>query len=94
VQELQIIMLVNHLTKNHGVDISNQRCRQFTTKYFEEFEFIYVMDKSNYANLIQLATSKKEKQKVKLILIELHPNENIEVPDSYYGVNDSFENVF
>lgn len=52
------------------------------------------MDKSNYENVIQLATSDADKQKVKLILNESHPNKNLEVPDPYYGGDDGFEKVF
>jgi protein-tyrosine phosphatase len=82
------------VAKKHGIDITKQRCKHFTKKHFEEFDYIYVMDKSNYENVIQLATSDADKQKVKLILNELHPNEDIEVPDPYYGGDDGFENVF
>ena len=82
------------VAKNHGIDITNQRCKHFTSKHFEEFDAIYVMDKSNYENVIKLASSEKDKQKVKLILNELHPNQDLEVPDPYYGGDDGFENVY
>lgn len=82
------------VAQKHGIDISKQRCNHFTSKYFEEFDYIYVMDKSNYENVIQLAPSEETKQKVKLILNESHPNQNLEVPDPYYGGDDGFENVF
>ncbi len=82
------------VAKNHGIDITKQRCKHFTKKHFEQFDYIYVMDKSNYENVIQLATSDTDKQKVKLILNESHPNQNLEVPDPYYGGDDGFEKVF
>lgn len=82
------------VAKKHGIDISNQRCKHFTKNYFEEFDFIYVMDNSNYENVIKLAKSEKDRQKVKLILNESHPNQNLEVPDPYYGGEDGFENVY
>jgi len=82
------------VAKKYGIDISQQRCRAFTSKDFETFDYIYVMDKSNYANIIQLAPSEKSKQKVKLILNELHPNQDLEVPDPYFGGEDGFEQVF
>ena len=80
--------------KKHGIDISKQRCKHFTHKHFEEFDYIYVMDQSNYENVIKLAPTEKAKQKVKLILNESKPNLNLEVPDPYYGGDDGFENVF
>lgn len=82
------------VAKKHGIDISNQRCKHFTSKHFKEFDYIYVMDKSNYENVIKLATSENDKQKVKLILNESYPNQDLEVPDPYYGGNDGFEDVF
>lgn len=82
------------VAKKHGIDISNQRCKHFTSKHFDEFDYIYVMDKSNYENVIKLAPNVSAKQKVKLILNELTPNENLEVPDPYYGGDDGFEDVF
>ena len=38
--------------------------------------------------------NKKAKAKVNLILNELFPDENKEVPDPYYGEEDGFENVY
>jgi len=52
------------------------------------------MDLSNYKNILQLAPNEEAKVKVKLILNELFPNENIEVPDPYYGGEEGFENVY
>ena len=80
--------------KNRGLDITNQRARQFKVSDFDTFDLIYVMDNSNYKNVIALAPNEKAKSKVKLILNEIFPNENIDVPDPYYGGDDGFENVF
>lgn len=80
--------------KKHGIDITNQRARQFKLTDFEDFDYIYAMDISNYKNILSLAPSEMAKSKVKLILNELFPNKNIEVPDPYYGGQDGFEEVF
>jgi len=80
--------------RKHGIDITNQRSRQFKKSDFENFDIIYAMDKSNYNNIIHLANTTEEKQKVKLILNESHPNQNLEVPDPYYGGDSGFDNVY
>ena len=80
--------------KNRGLDITNQRARQFKVSDFDTFDYIYVMDNSNYKDVLSLAPNEKAKSKVKLILNEIFPNENIDVPDPYYGGDDGFENVF
>lgn len=80
--------------KKRGLDITNQRARQFKVSDFDAFDYIYVMDNSNYKNVIALAPTEEAKSKVKLILNEIFPNENVDVPDPYYGGDDGFENVF
>jgi protein-tyrosine phosphatase len=80
--------------KNRGLDITSQRARQFKISDFDTFDYIYVMDNSNYKDVIALAPNDEAKSKVKLILNELFPNENVDVPDPYYGGQDGFENVF
>lgn len=77
----------------YGLDINSQRCRQFTTIDFDEFDIIYVMDKSNYDNVIAKARNAADSSKVKLLLNESDTNE-IEVPDPYYDSENGFENVY
>ncbi|GAA0719272.1 low molecular weight protein-tyrosine-phosphatase [Aquimarina litoralis] len=80
--------------RNHGIDIGNQRAAQFTVSDFDLYDIIYAMDNSNYQNIIKLSRHSSDRKKVKLILNELHPNENLDVPDPYYGGDQGFENVF
>lgn len=77
-----------------GINIDDLRARQFTTGDFEEFDLIFAMDQSNYRNIVKLAKSEVEKSKVHLLLNELHPNQNMEVPDPYYGGDQGFKNVY
>jgi protein-tyrosine phosphatase len=71
--------------KIHEIDISKQKARQFSVKDFDTFDVIYAMDVSNYNNINTLAINQDQKNKVKLILNEMHPNSNASVPDPYYG---------
>ncbi|MEM6866256.1 MAG: low molecular weight protein-tyrosine-phosphatase, partial [Bacteroidota bacterium] len=81
------------VARSHGLDISNQRCRRFSPLDFERFDYIYVMDQKNLSDLLDLATSPEDAQKVQLLLDVLGTNSE-EVPDPYYGGADSFEKVF
>ena len=63
-------------------------------KDFDNFDLIYVMDQSNYENVIALARNENDKAKVKLILNEVFPNEDLDVPDPYYGGEFGFKNVY
>lgn len=80
--------------KKFGIDISQQKCRQLSKSDFETFDYIYVMDTSNYKNVIAIAPNEASKQKVKLILNEVDSTSNLEVPDPYYGEMEDFEHVF
>ena len=78
----------------HGIDITNQKARQFSVKDFEKFDLIYVMDQSNYENVIALARNEDDKSKVKMILNEVFPEEDLDVPDPYTGGDFGFKNVY
>jgi len=82
------------VAKKFGIDISNQRGRQFSAADFEDFDHIFVMDVSNKENVLQLAKTDTHRQKVQLILDYIFPNENVDVPDPYYGGEHGFENVY
>lgn len=81
------------VARQYGLDISSQRCRKFSSIDFLEFDHIYVMDKSNYSNVMQLATTEEDRAKVKLLLEEIEID-IAEVPDPYYGGADGFEKVY
>lgn len=82
------------VAKKYGLDISHLKGRQFSELDFDAFDFIYVMDESNFENVINLARNDEDKAKVKLILNEVYPNQNYSVPDPYFGGDEGFENVF
>ncbi len=80
--------------KNRGTDLSFLRARKFSKSDFQDFDHIFVMDKSNFQDVLSLANSEEEKSKVKMILNEVQENENLEVPDPYYGGQAGFEHVY
>ena len=82
------------IAHKNGLDISHQRGRQFRTEDFKDFDYIYVMDGSNYNDVLSLAKNDEEKNKVKLILNELFPGENVDVPDPYFGLQNGFASVY
>lgn len=80
--------------RKHGVDVSHLKGRQFTVADFDAFDKIFVMDASNYSDVIALARNEADKNKVEMILNRLHPGSNMPVPDPYFGGEQGFENVF
>ncbi|CAL2055134.1 low molecular weight protein-tyrosine-phosphatase [Tenacibaculum sp. 190524A05c] len=77
-----------------GIDITDQRSRKFVVEDFDNFDLIYAMDQSNFNNILDLAKNSEDESKVKMILNESNPNQNLNVPDPYYGGDQGFENVY
>jgi protein-tyrosine phosphatase len=73
--------------QEHGIDISQQVCRQFNVNDFDDFDQIFVMDSNNFSDIIALARNEEDIKKVKLLL-----GDKI-VPDPYYD-DKQFEPVF
>lgn len=82
------------VAQKNGLDISHQTCRRFTVNDFNEFDFIYAMDFSNYQNILDLARTDADRNKVQMILNEIYPNSNRSVPDPYYGGESGFDDVY
>lgn len=79
--------------RQHGIDITDQRARQFQPLDFERFDRIFVMDTQNRRDVLRLASKTEDHEKVGLILNEIYPGEDRSVPDPYYD-DDGFEEVF
>ena len=80
--------------KNRGTDISFLKARQFTAADFEQFDVIFAMDKNNKRDILSLAKTNADKQKVHLLLSEISDQEEANVPDPYYGTSKDFEHVY
>ena len=82
------------IANKYGIDLTSQRARQFSINDFDEFDKIYAMDSSNYANIISLARDERDRNKVDVILNESNPKSFQSVPDPYYGGENGFQNVY
>lgn len=80
--------------RNHQNDISQLRGRQFQISDFDKFDIIFTMDKDNYHDILSLARTTEDKNKVDMILNTLYPGENIPVPDPYYGILEDYEDNY
>ena len=77
----------------HGIDITDQRAQQFNAQHLDEFDLIFAMDSSNYQNILKLATTPEQKNKVHLMMNMADAGKNQGVPDPYWN-DDGFEQVF
>ena len=82
--------------------VSSQRGVQLTSKArpfatpddFTNFSYIVAMDNSNFNNLQDLAENNEQQKKVHRLMSFAPECEEKEVPDPYYGGEDSFTFVF
>jgi protein-tyrosine phosphatase len=82
------------MLKQKEIDISGLAARNFTVGDFDDFDYIYAMDFSNYMNIISKARTEEDKKKVSMIMDEVSPGNNRSVPDPFYGSLEDFEEVF
>ena len=82
------------IAKKHGHDLSFHRARLFRHDDFNVYDKIYVMDDYNYQDVKYTSKNDNEFAKVDLIMNVVYPNQNINVPDPYYGGTNGFENVY
>ncbi len=80
--------------RKNGINISKLQSRPFVVEDFNNFDIIYAMDLSNKENILKLAQTEEQKAKVKLIVNEVYPNSNGEVPDPYFGGDSGFDDVY
>lgn len=75
------------VARNYGVDIATQSCRQISHEDLQNFDRIYVMDEMNLRNVLAMARTGEEREKIHLLL------ETEVVPDPYYADNQ-FDPVY
>ena len=79
--------------RQYGVDITDQRGRQFKPADLDLFDRIFVMDTQNLRDVLRHAQLDEHHAKVDLILNQSNPGQNRSVPDPYYD-DDGFNEVF
>ncbi|WP_439152643.1 low molecular weight protein-tyrosine-phosphatase [Winogradskyella sp.] len=82
------------VAKKNGLDISNQKARQFDVYDFDSYDYIYAMDRSNYRDIISKARNSTDIDKVKLFLEVNDSIQKKDVPDPYYGGEKGFDDVY
>jgi protein-tyrosine phosphatase len=85
---------MRRVAARHGL-IYDHRARQLEYGDLEAFDLILAMDRENRADLLRLAASSHQQEKIHL-LREFDPfgGPNASVPDPYYDGLDGFEEVY
>jgi protein-tyrosine phosphatase len=86
--------LSQKVARMNGIDISHQRCRKFSVGDLLAFDKIYAMSKDVLEEMEWIASKKIAPGKVDLLMNELYPGENIDVPDPWYGPEPGYHEVY
>lgn len=78
----------------HGIDISRQRARQFTLADFDNFDIIYAMAEEVVDEMKWIVKSKFNAAKCDLLMNELYPGQNKDIPDPWYGPEPGYHEVY
>jgi protein-tyrosine phosphatase len=74
----------------HSLDISTQCARAFVAEDFDRFDRIYAMASDVLVDMKAIAKKKFNASKADLLLNELYPGENRDVPDPWFGEESGY----
>jgi protein-tyrosine phosphatase len=86
--------LSQKVAKLNAVDISDQSARAFTADDFDRFDKIYAMSSDIIEHMKRIAKKKFRPEKTDLLLNEVFPGENLDVPDPWFGEEPGYHEVF
>jgi protein-tyrosine phosphatase len=86
--------LSQKIARQHGIDISRQQARKFIAADFEMYDKIYAMAEDVLYDMRRIGGKYFMPGKTDLLLNELYPGENDEVPDPYYGPEAGYVKVY
>ena len=84
----QKVALVN------GIDIGAQRARQLVEADADRFDIIYALANDVLEGVQKIMGQRFNSQQVRLLMNELNPGKNENVPDPYYGTEEDFHSVY
>jgi len=82
------------VAKKYGLDISKQKSRKFSREDFEKFDRIYAMADEVLPEIKFIAGRYFDADKVDLLMNELYPGSNRNIPDPWYGAIDGYHKVY
>jgi protein-tyrosine phosphatase len=86
--------LSQKVAKLNSVDISQQSARAFVAEDFERFDKIYAMSADILVHMKNIGRKKFEQAKTDLLLNEIYPGKNMDVPDPWYGEEPGYHQVY
>lgn len=90
----QADMRMRQTAEKYGMSLERHRAQQFAESHFEDFDHIFVMDKTNLHDVLFLDDAGQFGNKVRLFR-EFDPEPgDFQVPDPYFGGDQGFDRVY
>lgn len=86
--------LSQKVARINGIDISMQRARRFVAADFEQFDRIYALAGDVLSDMRRIAGSRFDSSRADLLMNELTPGANQDVPDPWYGPEPGYHEVY
>ncbi len=86
--------LSQKVAKLNGIDICRQRARRFAAEDFEVYDKVYALAGDVLSDIRHISKNKFRPEKVDLLMNELYPEMNMDVPDPYYGAEPGYHEVY
>lgn len=86
--------LSQKVAKLNGIDICQQRARRFVADDFEVYDKIYALAGDVMSDIRRIAKNSFNPAKVDLLMNELYPGRDMDVPDPYYGAEPGYHEVY
>ncbi len=86
--------LSQKVAKLNGIDICSQRSRKLTAEDFDVYDKIYALAGDVKSEIKRIGKEKYDASKVELLMNELQPGSDIDVPDPWYGPEPGYHDVY
>ena len=86
--------LSQKVARLNGLDISWQRARRFTATDLVNYDKIYALAGDVYDEIRRISGRGADLSRVSLLMNELHPGLDEDVPDPYYGAEPGYHEVY
>ena len=86
--------LSQKVARHHGLDISRQRARQFIAADFQRFDKIYALAGDVVDDIRRISGRSFDPKKIDLLMNEVHPGRDEDVPDPWYGPEPGYHEVY
>jgi protein-tyrosine phosphatase len=86
--------LSQKVAKLNGIDICDQRARQFVKHDMDRYDKIYALADDVLDEIRWISKEKFDPSKTDLLLNELYPGKNESVPDPWYGPEPGYHEVY